>query len=383
MADDNKFKKFIEPSFKGLRFDRHTMPVETLAEIEAYAALVEAVAQDIYFQENSERTRLPKGFKNKFRLDLSTIKEGSAIPVLQREYSDDSANNDEFDRARDLINDAIKKVTQGQASGLPSNVIPLFLKFGRSLKDDEAIELTTPGTTSPAIYTKAVRLNVLSSESAASRKEVCVVSGSISGFEASKGTFNIITEDGRTVSGRLDSTFDPTIREVATRFKKNLENELVTLIGCGQYKPDMSLQEIERVQHCILFRDGKPHYFPDPNKRLDEIKALNDNWYNGKSKKFVAADIIKTKTFLENILKSANIPAPFLYPSPDSAVEAEWSFGMWEVGLSFSFSEAYVSAHAVRTDSEELREDKFRWDDPKSPEKAVTFLLDLLKIQEL
>lgn len=121
---------FIEPVFKGNRFasGQPHLPVEVLPEVIAYDNIIKAIAKELYFSSHTNRSRLPKGFQERFKLSMTVIKSGSVIPVLTREYErDQQKEDDEFDHARDLLNEFIQSVNdQTPLEKFPKKVIPLF-----------------------------------------------------------------------------------------------------------------------------------------------------------------------------------------------------------------------------------------------------------------
>jgi len=50
---------------------------------------------------------------------------------------------------------------------------------------------------------------------------------------------------------------------------------------------------------------------------------------------------------LHNITDAGQVPLPYLYATPESGVQAEWTFGPWEVMAKFDYDERSVSLLAV------------------------------------
>ena len=255
---------FAEPTFQGERF-KATLPIEALMELKAYADLVIAAAEYIYRNANDQGKRLPKGFKQKFKIDLTEIKSGSSLAVVERTYQEESDQGDEFDQARVMINQIIDGADSPNPTGLPTVLRPLFLAFGKSLADNESIFLKIPNESKRTVYTKQNRLRLLSSNQTKPTKGIFYGFGSISGFEVTKETFTFISEDNLSVTGRMDPNYNMAIRESA----KDYENVSVQIYGLGIFKADKTLSEIEKVQHIILFKESeKPTFFPDVEQRL-------------------------------------------------------------------------------------------------------------------
>lgn len=371
-------RTFIEPVFKGKRFENASMPHEILPDLEAYITIIIAIAKEIFKTNNPNKVRLPKGFDDRFKLNLTGIRPGSAIPVFQRDYEEEKWINDEFDQARQIVNEQIQASTSC-IKEFPPELIPLFSSFGKNLKQDETIELRIPGEEKVFLYSKDVRSNILSINKKP-YQDVCCISGSISGFDAKKGVFYLVLEDSEQLIGPLEGAFDIFLREIAAKYKR--EDLLVKIFGLARYNPDGTINQIERLQHIVLFQDGEVINQPDPLKRIDEFIHYDDGWFDGKGYRFNKNDLQSAKDWLSNILSKGIIPAPFIYPSPDKILEAEWSFGFWEIICSFDFTKDSVLLHATNLSSEEIREDKFIFNEPQSKNYVIRFLSNLIKSNE-
>ena len=196
------------------------------------------------------------------------------------------------------------------------------------------------------------------------------------GFDVEKAIFNIVLESSRQITAWLDPSFDLCVRDTAKQYKQ--EDIVVTLVGIAKYQSDGTIQHLEKLQHLSIFKDGKPQYFPDPEKAFEEFKALEDGWFEEEGTPFLANDLDSVKKWLCKLLNYPEIPAPFLYPTPDNAIEAEWSFGFWEIVCSFDFNDGYVYLHATRVNNEETREDKFQFKNIETVFEAYQFLKSIV-----
>ena len=95
MKDDFSIP-FIEPVFKGDRFtcQQPHLPVQVLPDLIAYEAIIRATAKELYFSTHPDRTRLPKGFQERFKLSLTNIKSGSVVSILSREFESEQKEED-------------------------------------------------------------------------------------------------------------------------------------------------------------------------------------------------------------------------------------------------------------------------------------------------
>lgn len=74
--------------FEGRRFEGARLPVGVLPDIEAFRDLLVSFAKIGWLAENEGRQRVPRGFDAQLSLDLVTIEEGSAVPVLAPSFGD-------------------------------------------------------------------------------------------------------------------------------------------------------------------------------------------------------------------------------------------------------------------------------------------------------
>ena len=150
--------------FDGKRFEGNALDVECTQELITYRNLIVECAKELWRRKHPERSNLPKGFEKGFRLQFNRLEPGSAIIPLQRVRVDDQSeldwgNLDEFDEAADLIDAAIAAANDDQLlpDTLPSNVIPLFRDFGKTLEPDEVLFTRSRHGTTEASYTAKAR----------------------------------------------------------------------------------------------------------------------------------------------------------------------------------------------------------------------------------
>lgn len=149
--------------FDGERFKGHALDVDCTQELIAYRNLVVECAKSLWRARYPQRSNLPKGFEKGFRLQFNRLEDGSALVPLQRVRTADAQHEldlaDEFDEAVELIDQAIRAANDDDLLpvGLPSNVIPLFRDFGRTLRDDEVLFTRGKGNAVEAAYTVKAR----------------------------------------------------------------------------------------------------------------------------------------------------------------------------------------------------------------------------------
>ena len=180
--------------FDGERFNGHALDVECTQELIAYRNLVLECAKSLWRVKYPNRSNLPKGFEKGFRLQFNRLEDGSALVPLQRvrtaDVQADLDLTDEFDEAVGLIDQAIRAANDEDLLpvGLPSNVIPLFRDFGKTLRDDEVLFTRGRGTESEAPYTAKARQR-LAEWIEPSYEDVVSVSGEVRMANVGPGRF--------------------------------------------------------------------------------------------------------------------------------------------------------------------------------------------------
>ena len=197
--------------FDGKRFEVHALDVECTQELIAYRNLIVECAKELWRRKNPDRVRLPRGFDEDFRLQFNRLENGSAVVPLQRVRVDDQSelnwgNLDEFDEAADLIDATIAAANDDALlpDALPSNVIPLFRDFGKSLRADEVLFTRSRHGSTEAAYTAKARKR-LTEWVVPTYEDAVDVTGEVQMGNVS-GTFSLKLDDTETVvSGRFSS----------------------------------------------------------------------------------------------------------------------------------------------------------------------------------
>ena len=192
--------------FDGKRFEGHALDVECTKELIAYRNLVVECAKELWRRKHPDRARLPRGFEEDFRLQFNRLDDGSAAVPLQRVRANDQSEllDDEFDEAADLIDAAIAAANDDELlpDALPSNVIPLFRDFGKSLRPDEVLFTRSRHASTDAAYTAKARKR-LTEWVVSTYEDVVDVVGEVQMGSVS-GTFSLKLDDTKTVvSGRF------------------------------------------------------------------------------------------------------------------------------------------------------------------------------------
>lgn len=363
---------FLKPILKGSRFDDHSIPVEVFSEFNSYKNLILEVAKHLYKKKNSKQ-RLPGGFGNQLSLKVSQIQKGSAIALLEREY-DSSSDYVEFEEARDLVDNVISQ--KGQSTDFPENLYYLFDSFGKTLVDGEEFLLCKPNQESAdaTVYSKQVRGQLLSINRKPFLGSVNA-SGRITDVNVVTGRFEMLTHNGVTISGQYSDEFKQNLRDAHTHY----ESTSAFIVGSAFISPDNSVSRIEKLQHLVCISDDdKISSIPTFEQTLESMKLLKQGWFDGEEGSAIAPILVDDiKIFLLDLFQNHSIVFPYLYPTTDGGVRAEWSWGKWEVSTELLDKQKQSEIFATQINGSQVRECKLTWSDTKSIKEFADFLSEL------
>lgn len=331
------FVDFMTHVLHGGRSAGNAVPVEVLADLVIYKQIVVAVARELYFRKNHLRQRVPRGFEDSFQLVLrKAIAPGSAVATLERCVeraespaaqpslfpADAAADEDYFANARDLTAAAIAAVIAGKElpTDFPRDVLPLFNAFGRSLQDDETLELRGPRSVSGPRYTRAIRRKMVLLHDSTYEDRIEQVA-EVAQFDVQRMTFELISE-GRRIPGKLQDAPPDAGQAIRTAAAFGAP---VRVTGIGRFDANDDLMSIPRVETAVLAEDERVRAQLDVEKRLAVLAQLPDGWLDGAGAGLNRDGLM----WLAAALKGAEedgLPRPYLYPMPDGRVQAEWEW---------------------------------------------------------
>ncbi len=338
---------FLSPKLMGERFKGHSIPLELLGDLAVLEPMVIEVAKWRYLKENPGRKRSLRHFTEGISLNLTSVEDGSAIPVIalllgmsdllppfQQVY---------LEQARDAIVNAIGAAADNQSPTphLPLKSLAYFNRLGRSLLDDEAIEFPTKTGSPPARLTKETRRRLLRAAEITERSEEIHLRGGIYELNQVKSTFEMMLPDGGKVSGPAVRQHFDTILEA---FNGHRQGVKVLLDGVGQFDRSERLQKIESIDHVTLL---------DPldfQSQLDELRVLKDGWYDGQGRAPQADGLDwLAKAFNEHY--PDHLGLPYLYPVAEGGVRFEWSIERQDVSLEIDLLKRSGDWHSLNLDT--------------------------------
>jgi hypothetical protein len=325
---------FARLRLTGGRFEESNgMPVETLPELSAYRDLLLGVAKALFKREHPQRQRVPRGFADRLRLRLRVVEDGSTMPVLERPAPSSQlvAADDDFTRARDVIEDAVTAVAQDDdlPPTFPPEALILFNRFGQTLRYDEAIELRRADAQTGPAYTPDVRRKLILKQRRTIQAEIDDLAW-VTEVDADRMSCSIrLRNMATTISAPLDEITFASARDV---LEPRGEGPAVRIRGIGVQDIDGNLLRLDDIHEITVFEGAED--FARLDARLDELMRIRRGWLNGEGEE-VDPSIAQTLQSAVGQLLLAGAPLPRIYPTPAGGLQAEWSDAGREISIAF------------------------------------------------
>ena len=359
--------EFLRPRLTGARFEGGAIPLDMLNELPALGEMIVAVAKWRYLQDHPDRKRTPQGFAESASLRLTGIEEGSAIPVIELAFTAPSSPNAPqlpgipgaygkyFEEARDLIINDIGTAEHSEEGtyGLPDEYLRYFDRFGRRLHEGESIDFDSKNSDGAARLTKASRRKLIRASQISEFTEEVSIRGSIPEMDQDRMSFELQPLEGRKITGAIVEQHRDIILEAFNRYKADAK---LLIKGIGKYDRQERLVRIDPVEDIVALDPL------DILSRLDEFRTLKDGWYEGVGRAPRSEGLNWLATQFEQHYP-ADLPLPYLYPTPEGGVRAEWSQGPNAVVLETDLDNHSASWLWFNRDSDAEHERELNLDD--------------------
>lgn len=368
---------FATPVFSGARFDGTGVPVDVLPELAGYRDLIVAWAKHLWNTANPQRRRLPKGFEDGFRLTLERVETGSAVPVLERWLPDGQQQLfavDYFDQARDEIARVLEQVANDNAEvlrDLPDELFQKFNRLGRRLRADEYIEFRRDKNTPGPRYDRTTRVRILRQVGREYEDDVDVVGQVTEARRAGDKSFRLALADNPNVI--VDCGED----RFAVGTWALHTGQTVRVIGTGVYSGTGQLLRVTTVDDVTV--QGPVGASSKISEQVDALRALEAGWLDGEGDAIDGPGLEWVSAVLNRMAATALLPFPFIYPTEDGGVRAEWSTERWELGVTFDLKGHTARALVTDIRSDKFEESEFDWANKQAESQLAAFVADHLK----
>ncbi len=345
MDDESRkaVQEFLRPRLVGNRFDGHAIPLELLRDIAALEPMILEAARIEYLRGHEDRQRLPNGFMAGLSLVLSGVQEGSAVASIDLEVNTEQGFQVEavecLQKARDSILEAIDAAGREEPVGdlLSPKTLAQFNQIGRRIRPGEAIDFS-PSLSGPAVrLSREARRHLVHAASESSRVlEEVIVKGGVEAVDHKRNEFRVLQTDGRKVTGPLRGTFEEVVLEGCSHFEDGAK---VQIRGIGEFARTGSLARIDSVDHAVILDPM------DISLRIDELRALRSGWLDGAGRP-LPRDGLDWLGDCFDRWYPRDLGSPFLYPTEESQVRAEWPLGDVDASIEVDLTEKSGAFHA-------------------------------------
>ena len=351
--------EFLRPRLVGERFNKHSLPLELLKDFSALEEMIVEVAKWEFLKSHPERERIPRGFGKGLELHIANVEEGSTIPVIVLMSSMLLSNTNSdifppvdasyFERARDIIIETIARAEQDKLLPLPPKLLEYFDRFGRGLRGNESIEFSDRNN-QPAKLTLETRKKLIRASQAEEWSEELSLKGHIFQVDQLAMIFKLELKDGIKLKAPLTNQHLDTVLQAFNEYRQGMR---VSVQGVVKKDRLDRLKSIESVEHIT------PLDPLDIESRLEELADLQDGWLDGKGLALNRENLL----WLVNVFDSKfdpDLPLPYLYPTAEGGIQAEWTLGNWEASLEINLDAKSAEWQAFNLVTEECREQD--WD---------------------
>jgi hypothetical protein len=271
--------EFATLRFDGRRFAGHALDVECTQELLAYRTLVLECAKELWHRSHPDRVYLPRRFEEGFRLEFDRVVPGSAALPLRRVR--DTAQGeldfeDEFDEAAALIDAAIAAAGRDDLlpDALPANVVPLFSRFGTTLRPDETLFVRSRRSGTESEYNALARQRLAEWVGPTFDDAVDLV-GEVRMANVGPGAFNLqLPEGGPLIDGRFDGAHEAVVLEAL----KNHRSALLRVVGIAEFSTrDRQMRRMVRVDKVEVSQKAPVAYDETALPIWEELAAIGNS----------------------------------------------------------------------------------------------------------
>lgn len=113
--------------------------------------------------------------------------------------------------------------------------------------------------------------------------------------------------------------------------------------------------------------------------QIQSLRGLGPGWFDAESSPLSDEGLTWLSSLLVPFLPGFELPTPYLYPTPEGHVRAEWSARHWDVYAEFDVTKHAVEVLASRADSDEVGARQLALGVPGAEAQLGRFLADHMK----
>lgn len=350
----NQHELFSRLRFDGDRFKEHLIPLAALGEFQAYDGAIRAACRFLFLSRNPNRKRF--GFD--LELVLGVIEEGSALSAVNRRIAQGLRRDrqaelypppsgdphaDLFRDARDMVTELVAKVADSKtlrdavadfgAQGAAARTLVTELsKLGASLDDGEQLGLRGPTSNADEAVLErdfgAAIIDRFKLKTELDRQET--LSGFIRASDRDNNTFRLETLDGLRVPLEAPPLF---FKNLAASMLK--DGEEVQIAGVATYRNEklskmVALSVRDAFETRLVLKENPT---TSVRAQLEQLATLEQGWDDDDAPAPSEVTMKTAAAALTELGSRFGIPDPFIYPTYEGAVRAEWPALRWNLAL--------------------------------------------------
>lgn len=321
---------FGDLKFEGGRFEQEGLPLAALREVEAYRDILVDIAKAVYFRDNPDRKRVPRGFESRFRLRLTEVRGGSVTPVLEREHTGELFLDDEFAKAAEFAADVVAAATENRALPTLDGFDNAGLaRLGRTLRPSERLVLRASSPQRSVLGASARER--LRSAGGSAVKEVKRLVGRVTEVDAARERFTLrLADSDVTCGGSFEASRDlPILRQLLT--DDYTSGPLLALVAEVTFSGEMIPSRWDNVESATETTEEYERAFAELTNHLGGLTSLSDGWFDDVSKA-PSAESVSLASEIATALQGVGLQPPFAFPTPDGGVSLEWIVESLQIG---------------------------------------------------
>ena len=254
--------------FSGGRFEQTPgwLDFDALTELQVYQKILIETAGEEWKRRNPGFEHPPEQLKESLRLGFHKIQKGSCVMTIEKIPAKHSDLSDKdygviSNQAVEIIDNTLIAACNDTRlpDYLPNSVISLFGDWGKTLSDDEYIDLSA-GNKKEAIFNATIRKKLLTYRSKP-YPDLVELTGEVLATDLKKGaggSFKMQLENGEIIPG----VFVPEQEETVTEALRNHRQVRLWIEGMAEFEPSGQLRRIKNIDRLEIRKPGEKPFDP-------------------------------------------------------------------------------------------------------------------------
>lgn len=368
--------EFLRPRLVGGRFDSHSVPLDLLKDFSVLEEMLLEIAKRNYLTDNPGRQRLPKGFGKNISINLAAVEDGSAVlsfelaPAVASHSFIPTVEERYLTQAKDVLLEVMHLASANEEINLEPSLLRYFDRFGRGLHSDERMEFSYKSNI--LVFDQTVRKTLLEKSQASSWRDVLTLKGYISALDKNLNTFDLQLINSSIVKAPYIEPYQELVSKAFDGYES--KNALVEVKGLVLIDKTNTLKQFESIEQLTALDPL------DVGARLEELLLLKDGWLDGKGLALNKENAKNFEALFEEHYND-NLDLPYVYPTAEGGLQAEWEFASWDITLEINLASLEAEFHALNLSSDEEKELHFALSEQVAWENLNQALLELSEVQ--